>query len=479
LDICYVQEVEISGYELTGRLGEGGMAEVFLARRPGVEGFSKQLALKCMREDLSESADALARFVQEAKVSAELEHPHIVHVFELLRDRGRLVIAMEYVRGATLAMIRDDFVARGEAFGVPRALAAVLPVLEALDYAHGSAARIVHRDVSPENVLVSDEGVVKLSDFGIAKIASGTIKTRTGRLHGKFGYLAPEQARGQPADAAADVFAVAVMLYELLAGARLYEGATPEEVLAHARLGPAKSLDPARAPRAVCDVLARALSTDPTRRFHSALAFLEALQATGAPVAKRAELGVLASALRKEPAPIESKALGAIVQQTPFAVEDDAPNLMMSHTSLAEVTRRVAAPAKSPRQGILWAVCLSLSLGIGAVLFVVLSRARVPEPPTPQAQPVTVLAPTREEPLVIDPVAPVRAQLGNLSLNAHPWGHVFIDGKAAGSTPIVSRSLAVGEHAITVVSHRTGQKKHLLIRVDAGQTVTRLIEFGP
>ncbi len=220
-------------YELMERIATGGMAEVFLARSFGLEGFEKRLVIKRILPELARNPQIMNLFIQEAKVCAGLAHPNIVAVFELGRVADDPYIAMEYIHGRDLTRISRMLRERGETFPAPLAVFCVASVLRGLAYAHartdahGRPLGLVHRDVSPQNVLVTLQGEVKLVDFGIAHLEAGV---STGRA-GKQGYMAPEQALGGPPDGRADVFSAGLVLYELLTGHRPWAQADPDERL--------------------------------------------------------------------------------------------------------------------------------------------------------------------------------------------------------------------------------------------------------
>lgn len=203
------------------------MAEVYRAEVAGPEGFVKEVALKVVRGDHAEGSDFVRMFIQEARLASRLAHANIVHVFDFARIEGRYCIAMEFVHGRTLGAVVERCRQRGARLGVPRAVFVAAEVAKALAYAHrppeaGGVAGLVHRDVSPHNVLISFEGEVKLADFGIARAMNAAGLTDPGTVKGKLSYMAPEQARGERVDARADLFSLGVVLWELLAGRRLF-----------------------------------------------------------------------------------------------------------------------------------------------------------------------------------------------------------------------------------------------------------------
>ncbi|MCS6797778.1 MAG: serine/threonine protein kinase [Myxococcota bacterium] len=216
-------------YELVRKIAAGGMAEVFLARQWGEGGFFRDVVIKRLFRHLAEHPRTLEMFQIEAKLLAELSHPNIPQVYELGREQGTWYIAMEWVDGHTVTdCVR---VAGRQGMAIPHnvAIGIVLQLCEALHHAHerrdraGKPLRIVHRDVTPENVMVTRDGVVKLMDFGVAATAARR-DTDAGTVKGTFSYMAPEQVRGRPLDKRADVFALGVILYELTTGTRLFRG---------------------------------------------------------------------------------------------------------------------------------------------------------------------------------------------------------------------------------------------------------------
>ncbi len=205
------------------------MAEVFKAKSFGVEGFEKVIAIKRILPSMGEDPDFIDMFIDEAKIAGQLAHANICQIFELGRIEGAHFIAMEYIWGKDLLQISNRFRKLRQTMPIPMACFVMAKVCEGLDHAHrkrdpmGQKMNIVHRDCSPQNVLISYEGEVKLIDFGIAKAASRSSKTVAGVLKGKFGYMSPEQVRGLALDRRSDVFAVGTVLYECITGQRLFQ----------------------------------------------------------------------------------------------------------------------------------------------------------------------------------------------------------------------------------------------------------------
>ena len=271
-------------YLLQDRIGAGGMAEIFLATAQGIEGFEKLLVIKRILPTLSDDEQFVRMFVEEAKLCVSLHHPNIVQVYDLGLIDGQYFIAMEYVDGRDLLKTLAACGRKKIGFPTDIALYIIMEVLKGLEYAHqlkkdGESLGIIHRDVSPSNVLLSFEGEVKLGDFGIAK-ARTRERTATGILKGKFGYMAPEQVTGVPIDFKADIFAVGILLYELLTGHRLFAGKNDLAVLERVRK--ADISPPPREYRPDLDdelesIVTKALARDPAQRFESCIELHDAL----------------------------------------------------------------------------------------------------------------------------------------------------------------------------------------------------------
>ncbi|KFE69356.1 hypothetical protein DB31_6331 [Hyalangium minutum] len=215
-------------YVLLRKLAEGGMAEIFLAKQLGAEGFERDVVIKCMLDHFTQSRDFVSMFLDEARLAARLHHPNIVQISDLGVADNRYYICMEYLAGEDLDAVITASHARGE--GVPIAIAAriILSALEGLEFAHsyqeqGQPLGLVHRDISPSNIFVTFQGMVKVLDFGIAKASSRMTQTQPGLLKGKWGYMSPEQARGEQIDARSDLFSLGVTFYELLTVRRVFE----------------------------------------------------------------------------------------------------------------------------------------------------------------------------------------------------------------------------------------------------------------
>jgi serine/threonine-protein kinase len=265
----------VGRYTIVRKLAEGGMAEIFLATALGPGGFEKDVVIKRIRPGFADDASFVQMFVDEARVVSRLSHGNIVQIFDFDRHGETYFLAMEYVRGRSLSEANK----RARELSVP-----IIPVLAAqicqevargLGYAHrlseeGRILSLVHRDVTPHNVLLSYDGAVKLTDFGIAK--ASTRATAAGMLKGKFAYMSPEQARGESIDPRTDIFALGIVLWELLTGGRLFDADSDLAVLRavqERRVLPPSLLNPAVDP-GLDEIVLRALQRDPTSRYGSA-----------------------------------------------------------------------------------------------------------------------------------------------------------------------------------------------------------------
>ena len=272
-------------YTLLEQLAVGGMAEVFRAKITSSHGFEKILVVKRILPHLAADPNFVAMFIDEAKLTAQLTHPKIVQVLDFGEVRGQYFTALEYIDGFDgLGLLR---VAAQKRVHIPRSLAVfiVSEVLEALDYAHnardmeGKPMQIVHRDISPSNIFISKRGDVKLGDFGIAHAQRRESKTQAGTLKGKYGYMSPEQVVGRPIDARSDLFAIGVVLAELVTGRRLFSAPADLDVLLKVRDVKLDRLDKygADLPKALDRIVRKALTKSPRDRFASAAEFRDEL----------------------------------------------------------------------------------------------------------------------------------------------------------------------------------------------------------
>lgn len=277
---------EFGPYQLVEKVATGGMAEVFRAKRSGVEGFEKVVALKRILPHLSDNKEFVDLFIDEAKMVAGLTHPNIVQIFDLGKIDDTYFIAMEYVHGHDLRTILRRAKDKGIRIPLDLCVFVIGRVAAALEYAHrkkdeaGRPLRIVHRDVSPQNILIAFEGEVKLTDFGIAKATSKATSTDRGALRGKLLYMSPEQATGKAMDKRADVFSLGVCFYEMITDRKPFMGTSEKSILEmvrECRISPPSMVNP-RIPERIEKVVMKALDRDPEQRYQDAGEMLRDLE---------------------------------------------------------------------------------------------------------------------------------------------------------------------------------------------------------
>jgi serine/threonine protein kinase len=268
----------IGRYEVLRKIATGGMAELFIAKQVGMEGFEKVVAIKRILAHLAYDEEFINMFRDEARIVAKLSHPNIVQIYDLGKHDDTYFIAMEYIPGRNLSSVAKKAKQRGEPMPPEYVARCIAQASEGLYYAHtrkdidGRPLKIVHRDVSPQNIIVSFSGTVKLVDFGIAKAATKIAHTRAGVLKGKYAYMSPEQIRGEDTDARSDLFAVGVVLYELLCGRRPFEKDNSIQTLKAIVQEPhvdCREYNPA-IPDTLAEIIDRALEKDPRRRYQDA-----------------------------------------------------------------------------------------------------------------------------------------------------------------------------------------------------------------
>jgi eukaryotic-like serine/threonine-protein kinase len=281
------QPVPFGKYTLLERISVGGMAEVFRAKAFGVEGFERLVAVKRILPNIAEDKEFIRMFVDEAKLAVQLNHANIAQIADLGVVDGAYYIALEHVHGRDLRSVFERVRSRQEQMPVAQACFVAMKVCEGLDYAHnkrdqsGAELALVHRDVSPQNILVSFEGEVKIIDFGIAKAAGIGGSTQSGILKGKLGYMSPEQVRGLPVDRRSDIFSCGIVLYEMLTGERLFVGESDFSTLEKVRN--VEILPPTQYNRKIPEdlerIVLRALARESEQRYQHAIDLHDDLQA--------------------------------------------------------------------------------------------------------------------------------------------------------------------------------------------------------
>jgi serine/threonine-protein kinase len=414
----------IKNYRLVRRIAQGGMGEVFLARQEGPARFAKWVVIKRVLPAIARNPESVEMFLSEARLAAQLTHPNIVQIFELGQHGESFFIAMEYVHGRSVREIIRKLKASGQRLPLRIAARIAQQTLEGLHYAHSLVGdddlplKIIHRDATPDNILVSYRGDVKLVDFGIAKAATVEVVTQAGAVKGKFPYLAPEQFISGPVDARTDIYTVGVGLYECVTGVRPFAGPSDAEIMRQViqeRPVPAEERNPDLPPRFAA-IIARALAKNPDERFSTAEQMAQALEEVhldlGTPVTS-SHLGafmrdVFGDDARLPISVTDSGSMPAIVLShggkpvaAPPAVDfDAATKAHSSGSSLPRLEVEVATPSPPPRsrRWLPMAVSLGVALTIclGGIAWLELRHPARPEPlaaggrdaPTPPPEPM-------------------------------------------------------------------------------------------
>lgn len=269
-------------YILLERLASGGMAEVFLAKSLGASGVNKFLAIKRILPQYSDNRDFIDMFKEEAKIAVNLNHGSVVSIYDFGIERGQFFLVMEYVEGRNLRQVLNELKKKSQQFSIEQVVYMMKEVAAGIDHAHrlidgttGKPLNLVHRDMSPQNIMVSYEGEVKVIDFGIAKAESQIEQTKTGTLKGKFGYMSPEQADGQPIDSRTDLFSLGIVLWELLAHDRLFTSNSEAAILRKIRecqIPSIRKINPS-VPVELENIVNKSLAKDKSLRYQTSAAF--------------------------------------------------------------------------------------------------------------------------------------------------------------------------------------------------------------
>ncbi len=281
-----MEGTQLGNYQLIARLGMGGMAEVFLARRSGIGGWTKYVALKRMRADLTAHQEFIDLFAEEAVTASLLTHPNICQVFEFNASDGEYYMVMEYLEGVPVSSVMIKSLRRPGWPPLPIAAAILEQACDGAHYAHdsrdeaGNPLNIVHRDISPPNLMLTSSGTIKLLDFGISKSKQSVVQTMTGQIRGKFSYMSPEQLQSKTLDRRSDVFSLGIVLYELVTGKRLFRRDSRLKVYHAITNEPIEPPSSYRAdlPLELEAVIMRALAQDRNDRFETARDMADALR---------------------------------------------------------------------------------------------------------------------------------------------------------------------------------------------------------
>ena len=470
-------------YELLGRIAFGGMAEIYLAREIGAQGTRRMMVIKRVLPHVAEDDTFVEMFRDEARLAMQLNHPYICHVYSFGEAENTYYLAMEWVNGKPLSKL----IRRAREHGgmpIPIALKIIAQVAEALDYAHraadpsGEPLGVVHRDVSPQNVMVSYDGVVKLLDFGIAKATSHSTRTEAGVIKGKFAYMSPQQCVGEPIDSRADIFALGICLFEALAGKNPFRRKTEFETMTKIVGDPTPDVLARRddLPEAVAGIIEKALMKQPDRRYQTAADMqfaLEQVIASMGTLVNSARVGeyvrtLFAEDVRDGPqldTKLNAYSPGQSSQEDVITGDSRRPPPPGS-TELDAVAMPVPVPVGQPvspskRGGssalgwVLGALMLlgGLVAGGGVIAWVLLA----PNPPEPvtNAQPALPPAP---DPVAVQPAQPVVEAVepapttGSIFLESDPPGATIeLDGSlVAGQTPLDIGMVSAGVHEVTL-----------------------------
>jgi tRNA A-37 threonylcarbamoyl transferase component Bud32 len=505
-------------YDIGGLIAEGGMAEIVAASAVTEAGVSKRVALKRIRTGSSGDPQFVARFFDEVRLAMQLSHANVVQVFDFGRtEANEFFLAMEFVEGVDVQRLRRA--AGGDRLPPAEALHVVGQMLRGLDYAHrrtdpdNRPLGIVHLDVKPANVLVSFEGEVKLTDFGVAR--SRDVRRPVEGISGTIPFMSPEQTRGEPVDLRSDVFSAGVVLYTLLAGACPFGEEDSGETLDAIQRCQVPS--PAGVERAdvFAPLLARALAVRPEDRFPSAGAFADAIDELLFSQGWRGGAGALRDRLRAA-FPLERERLNALFepgkQREGLAVMP-APSAREG-TVLSRVVAAAPEATEAPRRQTVVAAQVPrrrgnggralAGIGIAATLaagtIVIVSRrprpeavvataasapaskpAPAPTPQTPTPTPTSTIPSTSAPATATAPAAAPRPErgaiaMGTISVNASPWATVHVNGKLAGTTPILHFPVRAGRASVTIENPKLG-RKHVDVKIEPRKDTPLLVDL--
>lgn len=524
-------------YRVVRPLAKGGMGEVFLCRAEGPQGFQRPVVVKRMLPRRSAEPRYVDMFIDEARLSARLSHAHIAQVFDFGQDGEGYFLAMEYVHGRDLRATLERCLEQGSPLPVAVAVKIARCVALALDYAHqqqraGQPLGLVHRDVTPHNILLGFNDDVKLSDFGVALARGRLHETEGERLKGKLLYLAPEQARGETLDQRTDLYALGLVLYEALCGAPALLAAGEAAILAKARqadITPLRARQPGL-PDSLYALVERSLRLDAQERFQTGAELADALERFSMeqmPASSTNRVGQLLRTLFPEITHYEVDLASAERLLDTTDMERASSWAKLSPRELSEASTHAAGKADRSRRR-RWLVAIGLIGLIGSALALgaryqesrqapqaaAASAGRDPgddgeaakepaPPPAPSrhrepamapsprlpsvtpaateargpASPRATVAPRRpKKPAVPPPSKVVVPALGRLLVNAAPYGEVWIDGKQVGPTPFAG-SLPAGIHSIRVHNKALGREKTASVVVRPGETTRQIFRL--
>jgi eukaryotic-like serine/threonine-protein kinase len=464
-------------FQILLRLGAGGMADVHLAWMRWKDQ-AELVALKRMRVDLTESPEAVGQFEREARLGALLVHPNLVALKHWGLEAERPFLALEFVNGRSASALLKAVRAQNQTVPLPALLWMAQGMVAGLRYAHefqDSAQGIhgiLHRDISPENLLIGFAGTVKVADFGIAKAMGSTVHTRTGTLKGKFGYLAPEQLDGTDADVRSEVFAFGATLFYLTTGTPAFQGKTEGELVRSVLAAQIPDVRTFRkdCPPPLLELIRRCLAKSPGDRPQT----LADVQSILEPVAKN-------FAARPEP-------LAELMQRC-FPDSEERRTSVSRALASSPGTLEAPVPGRSTR-AMIWFAALAVAAAIaGSSGYWIFRRPQSQPPqetklqaPMPTPKVLDEHAFAAPEPIVLPPPKPshpirrkesaqarTNSATGTLRVKVSPWAKVIVDGNLVGETPLLPLTLSTGEHTVMLVNETFNKTEQHRIRVEAGK----------
>jgi eukaryotic-like serine/threonine-protein kinase len=478
----------VGNYSLLAKLATGGMAEIWLARQQGLKGFERTVVVKRMIESLSADPAFVEMFLDEARIAAQLAHPNIVQIFDLGEYAGAYYLAMEYLPGEHLAQVARAAQRAGTPLSFQWAVKIVIDALEGLSHAHtrlgvdGKPLNVVHRDVSPQNIQVTTDGLVKVVDFGIARAANRATQTQGNMVKGKFAYMPPEQARSESLDGRADVFSVGAILFELVTRTRLWPIKDQVQLLT-ALIDPAP-IAPVRernreVPEDLAAIIDKALHKPVGKRWKTALEMKTALEAWlrahgGGP--SSSELSQLMHQLFPDRIKERTKLLEQAAKGHYVEVEQQAPVKPPTDRSMPGATPMSQVQAGASGKRWLLPVAAALSLGLGVAGYFAL---RAP-PANEKTEVVEVKPPPAGLTPAVEQVPPERPppapRSAEIRVETEPAGaEITVDGTARGKAPLTVTELAPGAHKLEAALDGYVTHTRTVTLKNAGESATLVL----
>jgi serine/threonine protein kinase/predicted TPR repeat methyltransferase len=396
-------------YLILARIAVGGMAELYQAKITSVEGFEKLVAIKKILPHLTQEKNLVDMFIDEAKLAAMLTHQNVVQIYDLGSMEGTYYIAMEYIHGKDLRIILNKSKEVKQTLPPEYAIHITCRICAGLDYSHnlkdfqGNALQLIHRDISPQNILVTYEGDVKIVDFGIVKAAGRTSDTKVGLIKGKLPYMSPEQAAARKIDHRSDIFSTGILLYEMVTGKRMFEGSELEvlDLVRNAEFEPPESIVPGLPP-ILYDILQRSLAKDPDQRYQTCAEMLVEMEECLSDFATRPSAEALSQYMKslftKEIA-AEASALQEADIQVPSIEEDPDAKERTKTQQVPEGTSAIAAgrAAAARRRQRIWLGAWAIAMAVIAMVLAIFFQERSTTKPSIEG-PVAVVPPSKTEP---------------------------------------------------------------------------------